>query len=50
MQTVEEINDTVSQLIFQIKLLALGDVLSALEQCRCPLVDVLQEILSRCFQ
>lgn len=49
MQTVEEIYNTVSQLIFQIELLALGDVLSALEQCCCPLVDVLQKVLSRCF-
>lgn len=50
MQRIEEINDALPQLIFQVKLFTLGDLLATLNQIICPLVNVLKEILSSGFQ
>ncbi len=46
MQRVEKVYDTLSQLVFQVKFLALGYLLSTRDQVACPVVNVLQEILS----
>ena len=45
MQRVKEVDNALSQLIFQVKLFALGDLLATLDQIIAALVDILEEIL-----
>ena len=46
MKRVEEVDDALAQLILQVKLFALGNLLSTLDQIISPFIDVLKEILS----
>ena len=50
MQRVKKVNDALSELIFEVKLFTLSYLLSARDQIRCSVVDILQEILRRGFQ
>ena len=50
MQGVKEVNDALSQLVFEVEFLALCDLLATLDQVACPLINVLQEILSCSLQ
>ena len=45
MERVEEVDDALAQVVFEVELLALHDLLPALDQVARPLVDVLQEVL-----
>lgn len=49
-QRVEEVDDALAQLVFQVELFALRDLLPTRNQAARPLVDVLQKVLRRRFQ
>lgn len=49
MQRVKKVNDALSELVFEVKLLALSYLLSARDQILCSVVNILQEILRRGF-
>lgn len=45
MQRVEKVDNALPKLILQVKLFALCDLLTALNQVICTLVDILEEVL-----
>ena len=50
MQRVKEVDNALAKGIFQIEFFALGDLLPALHEVCGSLIDVLQEVLSGCFE
>ena len=46
MERIEKIYDALAKLILQVELFALGDLLTTLDQIVCPLINVLEEVLS----
>ena len=50
MQRVEKVDNALPKLILQVKLFALSDLLTALNQVICSLVDILEEVLRGGFE
>ena len=49
-QRVEKVDNALPKLILQVKLFALCDLLTALNQVICSLVDILEEVLGGGFE
>ena len=50
MQRVKEVDNALAKSVFQVEFFALGYLLPTLHEVCGSLVDVLQEILSGCFE
>ena len=50
MQRVKEVDNAFSKSVLKVEFFALGDLLPALHEVCGSLIDILQEILSGCFE